>query len=234
MCDPIRIKGEMFILWPDIGMADIENALKVLAKEGRILIYRHHDETYAQIVHWDHQKIHKPSPFRHPRQAESGSVPVELGASEAPSANEPGTPRVLDIHMSRHLDIQTPNTCAVQEPAHERDEIEEDFRDLWVIYPKREGGNPRHDALKAYRARRRIGVDHRAILDGTQRYATYCQAKGWIRTNFVKQASAFFGPAEHYLESWEIGEAPEPRGRLNPADRVSETIAKMVNGGMGS
>lgn len=232
MCDPIRVKGEMFVLWPAIGTEEIENALRVLTKEGRILIYRFHDETYAQIVHWDHQKIHKPSPFRHPRPTDPGAVPVELGTDEAPSVNESGTPRVLDIHMSRHLDDQTPDIRAVQETAQESELIDREFATLWTIYPKREGGNSRHDALKAYRARRRTGVECQVMLDGTERYANYCRGKGWIRTAFVKQAAAFYGPGEHYLESWEVGETPLPPSRMNPADRISETIAKMAGGGI--
>jgi hypothetical protein len=121
---------------------------------------------------------------------------------------------------------------AVQETAQESELIDREFATLWTIYPKREGGNSRHDALKAYRARRRTGVEYQAMLDGTERYANYCQEKGWIRTAFVKQAAAFYGPGEHYLESWEVGETPLPPSRMNPADRISETIAKMAGGGI--
>jgi len=74
----------------------------------------------------------------------------------------------------------------------------------WNAYPKRAGGNSRKDALKAWMARRRSGVDWDVMHDGTLRYAAFCLATGKIGTEFVMQGSRFYGPSLQYAEPWEV------------------------------
>jgi hypothetical protein len=81
---------------------------------------------------------------------------------------------------------------------------EERFQACWEAYPKREGTNSRLDALKAFKARLAEGADPAALLAGVVRYATYLTAKGKIGTEYVMQASRFFGAAKHYTEPWEV------------------------------
>lgn len=83
-----------------------------------------------------------------------------------------------------------------------KDEYPPEFEELWADYPKRAGGNPKKAALKAWKARIRSGVDPQAIADGVARYARYCAVTGKLNTEFVKQASTFLGPDEHYLTDW--------------------------------
>lgn len=85
----------------------------------------------------------------------------------------------------------------------------EGFAECWSLYPKREGGNSRADALKAYRARVKAGASPDELLAGVKRYAGFCAAKGRVGTSYVFQASTFFGPAEHWKEDWEIAR-PSP------------------------
>lgn len=69
-----------------------------------------------------------------------------------------------------------------------------------------QGGNPRKPAAKAYKARLRQGVSAADLLAGTERYAAFIKAKGQEGTAYVKQASTFYGPDEHWRETWAIAE----------------------------
>lgn len=83
----------------------------------------------------------------------------------------------------------------------------EGFGECWSSYPKREGGNSRSEAVKAYRARLKSGTSPADLLAGVKRYATYCQAKGLVGTSYVKQGKTFFGPDNHWQESWAVPSA---------------------------
>ena len=89
-------------------------------------------------------------------------------------------------------------------PAGKHDDPSAEFLKAWSEYPKREGGNSRAEAWKAWRARVRNGASEEDLIEGTRRYATYCQAKGIVGTPFVKQAATFFGSGEHWREEWKV------------------------------
>lgn len=77
-----------------------------------------------------------------------------------------------------------------------------DFELAWAEYPKREGGNPKPSAFKAWNARLNDGHGANEIIEGVRRYARFCRAKGWIAGPYVKQASSFFGPDLHFQADW--------------------------------
>lgn len=77
-----------------------------------------------------------------------------------------------------------------------------DFEEMWALYPKRDGGNSKADALKAWNARVKAGVTPGEMTAGVKRYAAYCAGKNQIGTQYVKQASTFFGKGAHYAEAW--------------------------------
>lgn len=77
-----------------------------------------------------------------------------------------------------------------------------DFDRAWHAYPKRAGGNSKQLAQKAFGARLRAGVSSAAIIAGVERYAAFIRSTGREGTEFVKQAATFFGPAEHWKETW--------------------------------
>lgn len=85
-----------------------------------------------------------------------------------------------------------------------KDSAPEGFAECWSAYPKRDGGNSRADALKAYRGRLKVGTSPAELLAGVKRYAAYCASKGIVGTTYVKQAATFFGPGDHWQESWAI------------------------------
>ncbi len=78
----------------------------------------------------------------------------------------------------------------------------EEFELAWKEYPKRAGGNSKADAFKAWTARIKSGATAQELTDGVRRYAAYVTTAGKLNTEFVKQASTFFGPSKHYEEPW--------------------------------
>ena len=89
-----------------------------------------------------------------------------------------------------------------------------EFEQAWQAYPKRAGGNPKQAAWKSWLARIRAGIKPADMLAGVQRYAAYITATGKAGSEYVKQASTFFGPDHHFAESWI---APAQQQRSTPA-----------------
>lgn len=95
-----------------------------------------------------------------------------------------------------------------------------EFEQAWQAFPQRAGGNSKKAAFKAWVARLREGVTPRTLIDGVTRYRAFCEATGKIGTETVKMAASFFGPNEHYLESWE-----PPAGASRPGASADPPIA---------
>ncbi|HBU2515740.1 MAG: DNA-binding protein [Klebsiella pneumoniae] len=89
----------------------------------------------------------------------------------------------------------------------------EEFEQAWREYPKRAGGNSKVDAFKAWTARIKSGATAQELTDGVRRYADYVTAAGKLNTEYVKQASTFFGPSKHYEELWRF---EVPTGKRDP------------------
>lgn len=83
-----------------------------------------------------------------------------------------------------------------------------EFETAWQAYPKRAGGNSKPGAFKAWKARLKDGVKPEDMLAGVKRYAAYARATGSVGTQFVKQATTFFGPDRHFEEAWQAPVAP--------------------------
>ncbi|EKR9386039.1 MULTISPECIES: DNA-binding protein [Raoultella] len=105
----------------------------------------------------------------------------------------------------------------------------EEFELAWKEYPKRAGGNSKADAFKAWTARIKSGATVQELTDGVRRYAGYVAAAGKLNTEYVKQASTFFGPSKHYEEQWSF-EAPTGKRDPNTVSQPSKTIPKGFRG----
>lgn len=107
----------------------------------------------------------------------------------------------------------------VEKPSASADQVRDilppEFVEAWDAYPKREGGDSRASALKAWKARVKAGVPESDMLAGVQRYAAFCVATKKVGTQYVKQAATFFGPDEHWNETWAIT-APASPDQINP------------------
>lgn len=83
-----------------------------------------------------------------------------------------------------------------------------EFETAWQAYPKRAGGNSKAAAYKAWKARLKDGFKPEDMMAGVKRYAAYVKVTGNAGTQFVKQATTFFGPDRHFEETWQTPSAP--------------------------
>lgn len=101
--------------------------------------------------------------------------------------------------------------CAVKLP--KRDDYPSDFEACWEAYPQRAGANKRA-TFKAWTARVRSGVTPAALLAGAVRYAEYVKAER-TQERYIKQASTFYGPDEHYALPWLPSRGAPARASVN-------------------
>ena len=120
-----------------------------------------------------------------------------------------------DKDLSGHGSATPPGGGASDEAPSEKPKSSypEEFELAWKEYPKRAGGNSKADAFKAWTARIKSGATAQELTDGVRRYADYVTAAGKLNTEYVKQASTFFGPSKHYEELWSF---EVPTGKRDP------------------
>lgn len=155
------------------------------------------------------------------------STPQQLRGG-TPQMVRGGTPQQLHPNdVVRNTTTTTTTTTPAPAP---KSALESDFAQLWTTYPKRAGGNNKAVALRAYLARRKSGVQHDELLAGVVRYAAFVRSEGNEGSKFVKQATTFLGPDEHWREPWEPA-APDRRddpfdlaGLLADAQNVSNMV----------
>lgn len=134
---------------------------------------------------------------------ESETVLISATVVERATVPESVSPTVSTSGTGLYKEEVNTDRC-ISKP---RSSEPEGFAECWAAYPKREGGNSRADALKAYRGRLKAGVLSVDLLAGVKRYAAYCVSKELVCTSYVKQASTFFGTGEHWRESWAVPSA---------------------------
>ena len=76
------------------------------------------------------------------------------------------------------------------------------FAELWKIYPKRSGSNPKNKAFSAFSARLKENNSLAEIRAGLERYAAWCKTTNKIGTETVMQAQRFFGPGREWENDW--------------------------------
>jgi len=128
------------------------------------------------------------------------TVADSVTVTESETVTHSATKTVADSATRQYRTEKYTDTCAVKAVSIDP----EGFVECWSAYPKRDGGNSRVDALKAYRGRLRIGASPADMLAGVRRYAAYCASKGIVGTAYVKQAATFLGPGEHWQELWAV------------------------------
>lgn len=164
-----------------------------------------------QIANWErHQRV------QHPQLA--AALPELVADAEdtddheplmndSGGAHEPLAPRTYDLRPT--INDQRPttkNTRRMRAGAHD-DPL---FDAAWSSYPKREGGNPRRGAFRAWRARVADGVPAAELAAGVERYRAYCVARDMVGTRFVMQGARFFGPDRNYADAWDVAPPPDP------------------------
>ena len=86
----------------------------------------------------------------------------------------------------------------------EPDRYAVEFEKVKAIYPPRDGDQRWKAALGHYRAARKGSESMEVIMDGVHRYRAWCERKGLISTDKVKQAATFMGPEKCWREPWEV------------------------------
>jgi len=195
-------------LYPlDETMTDkiLTHFLRELVESGRLRWRETRDGSpILQIINWSsHQKIdHKAKSLVLPHLKEVGE---EL-ANVSRESREDGASESRSYQGPRTKD-QGPSTPAPRKAAGG----DEDFQRTFAKYPRRAGSNSRKDALKAWQARLAAGVSPAELESGVERYAAFITATGKEGTEYVKQASSFFGPSEHWAESWDTPAGAKPK-----------------------
>lgn len=76
------------------------------------------------------------------------------------------------------------------------------FLDFKLAYPEREGDYRWQRAANQINARLREKHTWDEIIAGAKRYAIYCEAKGWLGTSYVMQASTFVSTDKSFELPW--------------------------------
>ena len=193
---PLRIKAEIF---PYREFLDIEAMLDWLSRNDFIIRYQNGKNRYIQIINFaKHQNPHKNEAASEiPEYSATckssdfiGTDPDSIGCARADSLS-------LD---SLSLDSLSLDSRALVPSADDTGDYSFEFEQFWKAYPKRDGGNSKRAAFKAWKARLRAGVKSDDLILSASRYAEQMTAQGRIGTSFVKQASTFLGPDDHWQE----------------------------------
>lgn len=209
---PKRIKGELL----PYDAVEVDPLLDELVAFGFIVRYESGGNRYIQVLKFsEHQTPHvRESTSLIPAPPEfvpstAKAVPRQALGSDAASPRSPDSlnPSSLIPESNKH--------CARPHVKASKDAEPEKFAEAMLAYPKRAGGNPRPAALKAWKARKAQGEDEQEMLDGVLRYAKFCAATRKTATEYVKMASSFFGPDEHFKQEWAV-----------PAQRPADTRIK--------
>ncbi|GIW89966.1 MAG: hypothetical protein KatS3mg109_0398 [Pirellulaceae bacterium] len=160
--------------------------------------YRTRDRTVADRVrrHRERRKILRNGVT--PLAVTQAEAEVEVDNNLGSMISDGGYTLTSGEKEKKHIStVERKNSHSAEE------DYEVEFELWWGEYPKRAGGNPRKAAYQAYVARRKAGVSAQELLDGVRRYRRYCQARGIVGTEFVKQAQFWLSPRyEGWIQDW--------------------------------
>ena len=109
-----------------------------------------------------------------------------------------------------------------------------EFLEVWEMYPKRSGSNPKRKAYSAYNARvdypdeATFQAELTDIYHGVKRYARFCKEAN-VQPQYILQTATFLGPDKRYLEDWTIPTQAETMPKSN-----DELVAWSANKGFRS
>lgn len=95
-------------------------------------------------------------------------------------------------------------------------EYSQEFEEAWQQYPKRPSNN-KMAAYKQWKTRLKEGCSAEDMIGGTVNYAAQCRSTGKDGTEFVKQASTFYGPCRYFADDHTISRGLVDRRANQPA-----------------
>lgn len=155
-----------------------------------------------------------------PSDSDKKGVLTRQNLTPDPQVNSKHDPSVNSKHESQYIGASADASSPASSP---KQDYSPEFETTWQAYPKRAGGNSKAAAYKAWKARLKDGVKPEDMLAGVKRYAAYVKVTGNAGTQFVKQATTFFGPDRHFEEAWQTPSAPGGgRSNVLPVSGFSE------------
>jgi len=85
---------------------------------------------------------------------------------------------------------------------------------LRALYPKRSGGQGWGHVPKLVQRAVAMGSPWEEILEGVRSYRKWCDVTGKTGTEYVKQASTFFGPGMWWAEEYDTPSSGKPDPQL--------------------
>ncbi|CAB3782129.1 replication protein [Paraburkholderia fynbosensis] len=143
---------------------------------------------------------------------------LEHGCPESGQVSQSGTcPKTgqVDSPKSGHTKDNLPKDIKHSRAKKSAEVADEEFEEAWRLYPKRDGGNSKTAARKAWDTRRREGIAATSMIEGVKRYAKQVVDAGNVGTRFVKMASTFFGPDHHFDGEPDLASAPTEAAGLS-------------------
>lgn len=203
---PERIKAQTFPYRTDVK---IERSLNELQRSGFIKRYKVAESRYIEVINFTkHQRPHHTEKASVLPPCDSKALiikPNEFLTVKAPFSNE-------HLTVVERSDLLIPDTgylipdtrYQIQKHTAKTGNpkiMDCEFEDAWKQYPKRPGAN-KTQALKAWNARLKEGVEVKDMQEGVFKYRKYCDQMR-IEPQYIKQAATFFGPDKHFLNDWQ-------------------------------
>jgi hypothetical protein len=127
---------------------------------------------------------------------------------------------VTGIVIVPHTPLEkTPSLPVFQEVLKKESKViarddEQGFSELWAVFPKRDGNNPRKPALQSYLRALKKGATKEEICDGALRYTAHCDAG----TRFVQQCVTWLNQ-EGWKNEYVAGKAKQSE-LMDAGDRL--------------
>lgn len=156
---------------------------------------------YGHVVNFDeHQRVSHPTPSKTAKLSITWvdpNNPPENFWSSHESLRPEGKGR-----EGNRREGKTDMAAGKQPPAAEG--FSPVFIEAMGVYPRRSGDNPKGMAWQQWQLRVKEGVDEIDMLNGTVRYACWCEYTQKINTETVMQAKRFYGRERPFANDWTI------------------------------
>src|SRR6476646_227362 len=84
-----------------------------------------------------------------------------------------------------------------------------EFEAIKPLYPRRDGDQRWKKASSLYCAARKKGEPFEVMREGVASYAKWCERRGLVGTEMVKQAATFFGQEQSWRDEWPASQQRE-------------------------
>jgi len=158
-----------------------------------------------------------------PQQAPQYGAELRQQAPNHATEQEPKAPHKAPHYSSDRVREYGKDTDgASQDGRNHRDAYPDSFERFWAAYPRRIS---KKAAYRKWQATLRKGATPEELVEAARRYTNYCEATE-TETRFIKYASTFLGPDEHWREEWTVPSknGPDAAGPLANLGRLAREV----------